>query len=108
MYHQIYLRGRQYGFYLENDRFSEFNLNLLQLDSEQLGIPETEYSSVVTLPSQDFAKTCRELSNLAETSFFFISVNIETSKESVKFSITGEHGKGSITMNARDSDKAED
>ena len=40
----------------------------MQLDSEQLGIPDTEYSSVVTLPSQDFAKTCRELSNLAETS----------------------------------------
>jgi len=78
------------------------------LDSEQLGIPDTEYSSVVTLPSQDFAKTCRELSNLAETSKKINLVNIETSKESVKFSINGEHGKGSITLNARDSDKAED
>lgn len=53
---------------LENDRFSEFNLNLLQLDSEQLGIPDTEYSSVVTLNSSDFSRICKELSNLAETS----------------------------------------
>lgn len=67
-----------------------------------MGIPETEYSSIVTLPSADFAKTCRELANLSET------MAIETSKESVKFSINGEHGKGSITMNARDSDKPED
>jgi proliferating cell nuclear antigen len=43
-------------------------LNLLQLDSEQLGIPDTEYSSVVTLSSAEFTKICRELSSLAETS----------------------------------------
>lgn len=35
-------------------------------------------------------------------------VNIETSKENVKFSISGEHGKGQITLNTRDSDKTED
>jgi proliferating cell nuclear antigen len=57
---------------------------------------------VVTLSSSDFAKTCKELSNLAET------MTIETSKEAVKFSINGEHGKGCITVNARDSDKTEE
>jgi proliferating cell nuclear antigen len=66
---QIHFRRTKF-FYLtkENERFSEFNLNLLQLDSEQLGIPDTEYSSVVTLSSAEFTKICRELSSLAETS----------------------------------------
>jgi len=36
------------------------------LDSEQLGIPETEYSSVVTMGSAEFTKICRELSQLSE------------------------------------------
>ena len=37
-----------------------------------------------------------------------IKVTIETSKERVKFSIDGENGKGSISLNAKDSDKTED
>ena len=74
----------------------------MQLDSEQLGIPDTEYSSVVTLSSADFARICKELSNLAE------SMTIETSKDSVKFSIMGDNGRGSICLNARDSEKSEE
>ena len=58
-------------FYLEHDKISEFNLNLLSLDSEQLGIPDTEYSSIVTLPSSEFTRICRELSSIAETGIFF-------------------------------------
>lgn len=56
----------------KGDKVSEFDLNLLQLDSEQLGIPETEYMSVVTLGSGEFTKICRELSNLSETRTFLI------------------------------------
>ena len=39
---------------------------------------------------------------------FFMKVTIETSKERVKFSIEGENGKGSICLNARDSNKPEE
>jgi proliferating cell nuclear antigen len=74
----------------------------LQLDSEQLGIPDTEYSSVVTLSSGDFSRICKELSNLAE------SMTIETSKDNVKFAIAGDNGKGSISLNARESEKTEE
>jgi hypothetical protein len=35
-------------------------------------------------------------------------VQIETSKDRVKFSINGENGKGSITIKAKDADKADD
>lgn len=78
----------------------------MSLDSEQLGIPETEYSSIVTLPSAEFTRICKELSSIAETGtyyiilalYFFNIVNIETSKEYVKFSINGENGTGNITL----------
>jgi hypothetical protein len=35
-------------------------------------------------------------------------VTIETAKDKVKFSISGENGKGSITLNAKEDDKKED
>ena len=53
--------------FLENDKISEFNLNLMTLDSEQLGIPETEYSSIVTMNSAEFTRICREMSQISET-----------------------------------------
>jgi proliferating cell nuclear antigen len=37
--------------YSGGDKISEFNLSLLNLDSENLGIPDTEFTSVVTMPS---------------------------------------------------------
>jgi len=35
-------------------------------------------------------------------------LTIETSKENIKFSINGEHGKGCITIKSNDSDKKEE
>lgn len=60
---------------------SEFNLNLLTIDSESLGIPDTAYSSIVAMPSSEFTRICREMSAISET------ITIETSKDSVKFSV---------------------
>lgn len=65
----------------KGDKSSEFALNLINIDSEQLGIPETEYSSIVTMPTSEFSRICKELSQISET------INIETSKDNVKFSV---------------------
>ena len=54
---------------------------MLTLDTEQLGIPETEYGSIITIDSSEFSKICKELSAISET------VSIETSKEFIKFSV---------------------
>jgi len=86
----------------KNDKISEFNLNLMTLDSEQLGIPETEYSSICTMSSSEFTRICREMSQINET------VQIETSKESIKFEVSGEIGGGTITIKANESDKKEE
>ena len=77
----------------KNEKYSEFNLNLLSLDSEQLAVPDTEYGSVVTMSSYEFARICKEMSQISET------VNIETNKEHIRFSVTGEIAGGSVTLN---------
>lgn len=44
-----------------SDKKTEFSLNLITLDSEHLGIPETSYTSEISMNSFDFTKLCREL-----------------------------------------------
>lgn len=74
------------------DKRTEFSLNLITLDSEHLGIPETSYTSEISMNSFDFTKLCRELHQLSET------VTIEASLTYVKFSIDGEVGNGTIQI----------
>lgn len=52
------------------DKKTEFNLNLITIDSEHLGIPETDYSSTIMLNSSEFSKMCKELHALSETGIF--------------------------------------
>ena len=58
----------------------------MTLDAEQLNIPATTYSSQVVLPSHDFSRTCKELSQLSENGKFreysFVFENRETFEHS--------------------------
>ncbi|KAF8544278.1 proliferating cell nuclear antigen [Trichophaea hybrida] len=76
----------------ENDRISEYDIKLMDIDQEHLGIPETEYHATVTLPSAEFQRICRDLSLISE------SVAIEATKEGIKFSCAGDIGNGSVTL----------
>lgn len=80
------------SYFLEQEKHTQFNLNLITLDSEHLGIPETSYTSEITMNSFDFTKLCKELHQLSET------VQIEASEEYVQFSIEGEVGSGVIKI----------
>ena len=70
------------------EKRTEFQLNLIRLDSEHLGIPETQYSSEVTMNAADFQKLCKELHQLSET------VQIEASLAAIKFTV----GNGSVQI----------
>ena len=85
-----------------NEKMCEFNLNLLTLDAEHMGIPEQEYSAEVKMSSSEFSRICRELTQVSDT------LNLAVDKETVKFSISGDIGGGSITMRANPSDKADE
>jgi proliferating cell nuclear antigen len=49
----------------KNSRTS-YKLVLLDLDNPNISIPPTLFNSVITLPSADFQKICRDMHNLAE------------------------------------------
>ncbi|KAF1936212.1 proliferating cell nuclear antigen [Clathrospora elynae] len=74
------------------DRISEYDIKLMDIDQEHLGIPETDYAATITMPSVEFQRICRDLSALSE------SVSIECSKEGVKFACQGDIGSGSVFL----------
>jgi hypothetical protein len=39
----------------------------MDIDSEHLGIPETAYQAIVHMPSQEFARICKDLSSIGDT-----------------------------------------
>merc|ERR1711931_244927 len=74
------------------DKSSEFEMKLMDLDIEQLGIPEQDYSCTIRMPSQEFARICKDLSNIGE------SVQITVTKGGVTFSAKGDIGNAKINL----------
>lgn len=52
--------------YLDTDRLAEYDVKLMDIDVDTLGIPETEYDARVTMPSSEFGRIVRDLSMLGE------------------------------------------
>jgi proliferating cell nuclear antigen len=51
----------------DKDRISDFDIKLMDIDQEHLGIPETDYAASVALPSSEFQRICRDLSAISES-----------------------------------------
>ena len=81
------------------DKLSKFSLNLMMQEDEQLQIPQTVYASRITMPSSEFTRIVRELSQLAE------SVKIVTTKKSITFSVAGDIVSGEMELRENNSDK---
>ncbi|KAI0030867.1 proliferating cell nuclear antigen, N-terminal domain-containing protein [Vararia minispora EC-137] len=79
------------------DRIAEYDMKLMDIDADTLGIPDTEYEARVTMASSEFARIVKDLSNLGE------SVRIEVSKEGIRFAADGESANGSILLKQTDS-----
>ena len=43
-----------------------FKLKMLDIDEEELKIPDIELDSVITMPSNDFQRLCRDMNNISE------------------------------------------
>jgi proliferating cell nuclear antigen len=51
----------------ERDRISEYDIKLMDIDQEHLGIPETDYAASITMPSSEFMRICRDLMAISES-----------------------------------------
>ena len=84
-------------------RVSDFQLKLMDIDNEHLGIPETEYLTTVQMSASEFQRICRDLHTMGDT------CTIAVSKQGIKFSVSGDLGVGNITLKANmDSEKEEE
>lgn len=106
----------------KQDRISDFDMRLMQIESEQLGIPDTEYSCTIRLPSSEFQRIMRDLTVLGDTckfiqwliyvlifiycfnyyelTFYLLILlgTIACTKEGVRFSASGDLGTGNILL----------
>lgn len=67
-------------------------MKLMDIDSEHLGIPDTQYDAVVRMASSEFARITRDLANVGD------SVKIDVSKDGVSFAADGDIGNAKLTL----------
>merc|ERR1719445_3013084 len=77
---------------MDQKRYSNFELKLNDIDQEQLGIPETEYETIIEMPSAEFQRICRDLAAIGDT------VTISATKQGVQFAVDGDIGAGSMMI----------
>ena len=76
----------------DQERIMEFEIKLMDIDQEQLEIPETEYDSSIEIQAVEFRKIVSDLKELGDT------CDIGCKKEGVYFQVEGDIGKSSITL----------
>jgi len=80
----------------KNERVNEYEMKLMDIDGDHLGIPETEYKCVIDMPSGEFRRICTDLSTIGE------SVVITCTKDGVRFQTTGDVGTGNVKISTND------
>lgn len=86
-----------FAFESGENRTSEFSLKLMQIECEQLGIPEgTEYDVVAELPSADLARIVRDLGTIGDN--LTVSGKGGPPETILKFSTSGDIGDASMTL----------
>lgn len=86
----------------EDDRIADFELKLMEIESEHMEIPEQQHKVIARLPSAEFQKICRDLKEFGET------MQIRASKEGLRFTVNGDVGTGNVMLKPRESEKAEE
>merc|ERR1711930_27047 len=93
------------GFQCESgsdDRIADFDLKLMQIESEHMEIPEQQYKVIAKLPSAEFQRICRDLKEFGET------MQVKASKDGIRFSVQGDVGTGNVVLKPRESEKPEE
>jgi len=76
----------------DQERVSNFEMKLMDLDTEHLGIPDQDYDATISLPSSELQRICRDLSQFGDT------VTIACTKDGISFSCEGDSGKGEVIL----------
>ena len=71
----------------EKNSVTTFELNLMDLNEENIDIPPQEFDSIITMPSVDFQKFCRDMNYLSDT------IEIKSVGSQLIFNCVGEFAK---------------
>lgn len=69
-----------------------FMLRLLDIDSNDINIPDVEINCIVTMPSNDFQRMCRDMANIGE------SVRIVSDADGLRFICDGDFATQETTI----------
>ena len=81
---------------LDKNMESKFEVNLLDIQEVHLDVPDTEFDSVLTMPSVDFQRICRDLSILSET------IESESNHKTLVLKAEGDFAKQTVTIGEKD------
>lgn len=84
------------------ERVSDFELKLMDIESDHLGIPEQEYKCNIRMPAAEFQRIIRDLTVIGD------SCTISVTKEGIKFSTKGDLGVGNILLKAHQNVEKDD
>jgi proliferating cell nuclear antigen len=73
----------------------------MDIESEQLGIPDTPYKCTIQMSSEEFQRIVRDLQVLGDT------CTISCGKEGIRFSVSGAVGSGNILIRANSESEKE-
>ena len=64
----------------------------MQIDSETLGIPDSDYDARIKLPSNEFKRIASDLSSIGDT------ITVSVTKDGIKFSTLGDIGNANVLV----------
>ena len=76
----------------KNDKISEFEFKLMNIEGEQMSIPDQKYACTVKMSSKEFRTIVTDLQQLGDTCI------ISVTKEGVQFSVSGDMGTANVTV----------
>tara|TARA_B100001094_G_scaffold321778_1_gene370049 strand:+ start:1443 stop:2213 length:771 start_codon:yes stop_codon:yes gene_type:complete len=74
------------------NRSTTFRLKLLDIDNKEINVPDVDINCIVTMPSNDFQRMCRDMSNIADI------VEITCFKENLSFKCEGDFASQNTTI----------
>lgn len=76
----------------EKNSVTSYKLNLMDLNEDKIEIPPAEFESILTLPSGEFQKICRDMYNIAE------NLEIKSVGNQLIFSCKGDFAEQQTTI----------
>lgn len=76
----------------DKNTVTTYKLNLMDLNEETIQIPPAQFSSVITMPSTDFQKICRDMHNLSD------AIEIKSAGSQLIFSCKGDFAQQETIM----------